>query len=140
VLVRILIEDSGVAGGDEQPKRPGMDDMPPTLIYSTLTINVNDVNDPPLFNIPRPTQAPLEDASVSAPGFLNLIFPGKSTTDDELGLVAGIDPQSVSFQVTALDPTRFTGDRSRRNLDLHPQHRCQRVELVADLGRSHRDR
>lgn len=108
VLVRILIEDSGVAGGNEQPKRPGMDDMPPTLIYSTLTINVNDVNDPPLFNIPRPTQTPLEDASVSAPGFLNLIFPGKSTTDDELGLVAGIDPQSVSFQVTALDPTRFT--------------------------------
>jgi VCBS repeat-containing protein len=87
-----------------------MDDMPPTLIYSTLTINVNDVNDPPLFNIPRPTQTPLEDASVSAPGFLNLIFPGKSTTDDELGLVAGIDPQSVSFQVTALDPTRFTVD------------------------------
>ena len=108
VLVRILIEDSGVAGGDEQPKRPGMDDMPPTLIYSTLTINVNDVNDPPLFNIPRPTQAPLEDASVSAPGFLNLIFPGKSTTDDELGLVAGIPAQTVRFQVTALDSTRFT--------------------------------
>ncbi|MCY3007182.1 MAG: Ig-like domain-containing protein [Planctomycetota bacterium] len=108
VLVRILIEDSGVAGGDEQPKRPGMDDMPPTLIYSTLTINVNDVNDPPLFNIPRPNQTPLEDASVSAPGFLNLIFPGKSTTDDELGLVSGLPAQTVRFQVTALDPTRFT--------------------------------
>ncbi|MCE2810228.1 MAG: Ig-like domain-containing protein, partial [Planctomycetaceae bacterium] len=108
VLVRILIEDSGVAGGDEQPKRPGMDDTPPTLIYSTLTININDVNDPPLFNIPRPTQTPLEDASVSAPGFLNLIFPGKSTTDDELGLVNGLPAQTVRFQVTALDPTRFT--------------------------------
>lgn len=108
VLVRILIEDSGVAGGDESPKRPGMDDTPPTLIYSTLTININDVNDPPLFNIPRPTQTPLEDASVSAPGFLNLIFPGKSTTDDELGLVNGIPAQTVRFQVTALDPTRFT--------------------------------
>ncbi|MFM8263586.1 MAG: cadherin-like domain-containing protein, partial [Pirellula sp.] len=108
VLVRILIEDSGVAGGDEQPKRPGMDDTPATLIYSTLTININDVNDPPLFNIPRPTQTPLEDASVSAPGFLNLIFPGKSTTDDELGLVTGLPAQTVRFQVTALDPTRFT--------------------------------
>jgi VCBS repeat-containing protein len=67
VLIRILIEDSGVAGGDEQPKRPGMDDTPPTLIYSTLTININDVNDPPLFNIPRPTQTPLEDATQASP-------------------------------------------------------------------------
>jgi VCBS repeat-containing protein len=108
VLVRILIEDSGVAGGDDLPKRPGQDDVPPTLIYSTLTITLRDVNDPPLFNIPRPTQTPLEDASVSAPGFLNLVFPGKSTTDDELGNVAGIPAQSVSFEVRALDPTRFT--------------------------------
>ena len=108
VLVRILIQDSGVAGGDENPKSPGQDDTPPTFIYSTLTININDVNDAPLFNIPRPTQTPLEDATVSAAGFLNLIFPGKSTTDDELGLVSGIPAQTVSFQVTALDPTRFT--------------------------------
>ena len=108
VLVRILIEDSGVAGGDDLPKRPGQDDVPPTLIYSTLTITIRDVNDPPLFNIPRVEQAPLEDATVSTAGFLNLIFPGKGTTDDELGLVNGIPAQTVSFQVTALDATRFT--------------------------------
>jgi VCBS repeat-containing protein len=105
VLVRILIEDSGIAGGDDLPKRPGQDDTPPTLIYSTLTITIRDVNDPPLFNIPRLEQTPLEDATVSTTNFLNLIAPGKLTTEDELGNVAGIPAQTVSFQVTALDPT-----------------------------------
>jgi len=108
VLVKVLIQDSGVAGGDDAPKSPGQDDTPPTLIYSTLTININDVNDAPVFNIPRPVQTPLEDASVVAPGFLNLIFPAKSTALDELGSVPGVPGQTVDFLVRALDPTRFT--------------------------------
>lgn len=108
VLVKVLIQDSGVAGGDDAPKSPGQDDTPPTLVYSTLTININDVNDAPVFNIPRPVQTPLEDASVVAPDFLNLIFPAKSTALDELGSVPGVPGQTVDFLVRALDPTRFT--------------------------------
>jgi VCBS repeat-containing protein len=111
ILVRILIQDSGVAGGDELPKSPGADDMPPTLTYSTLTINIQDVNDRPQFTIPTPVNVPLEDASVTEPNFLTLIDPSPLTALDELGpttATPSLQRQSIQFLVRALDPTRFT--------------------------------
>ena len=112
VLVRVLIQDSGVAGGDAAPKNPGDDDVPFTGVrYSTLTINIGDVNDRPQFTIPTPVETPLEDATVSKAGFLTDIAPSASTALDELGptvATPSLVRQNVVFLVRALDPTRFT--------------------------------
>lgn len=113
VLVRILIEDFGVAGGDETPKSPGDDDTVPTKIYSTITINIEDVNDRPQFTIPTTTDVPLEDASVTQPNFLTLIDPSELTALDELGPTTAMPSlvrQTVEFDVRALDPSRFTAN------------------------------
>jgi VCBS repeat-containing protein len=111
VLVRILIQDGGVAGGDDLPKSPGADDAGGVLVYSTLTINLTEVNDRPQFTIPTTTNVPLEDASVSEANFLTLIDPSELTALDELGqapATPALPRQSIEFLVRALDPSRFT--------------------------------
>ncbi|MFN7733663.1 MAG: tandem-95 repeat protein [Pirellula sp.] len=113
VLVRILIQDFGVAGGDESPKSPGDDNAPPAKIYSTITINLLDVNDRPQFTIPTTTDVPLEDTSVTQPNFLTLIDPSELTAADELGptpATPSLVRQTVEFDVRALDITRFTAN------------------------------
>jgi VCBS repeat-containing protein len=111
VLVRVLIQDSGVAGGDAEPKSPGQDDVPPVIRFSTLTIKIGDVNDRPQFTMPNSVETPLEDASAIVTGFLTDIAPSPSTALDELGPTSATPSlvrQGVEFLVRALDPTRFT--------------------------------
>lgn len=100
VLVRLTIQDAGVAGGDANPLTD----------ESTLTINLTAVNDAPIFNMPSVTAAFVEDpnadplAPVVVPNFASDILPGPSSATDE-GPTG--EDQQVSFRVTALDPNLF---------------------------------
>jgi hypothetical protein len=104
ILVRVVAVDNGPAAGD----RPGIPDVNRS-IEQTFTILVQDVNDAPGFSIPNPTIAIQEDLENSPlPGFLTNIVAGPPSATDELGLNPPTPGQTVSFNVRALDPTRFT--------------------------------
>ncbi|MCA9182986.1 MAG: hypothetical protein KDA51_16100, partial [Planctomycetales bacterium] len=97
VLIAVTIKDDGTAG------------LPAGLTAtSTLTLNITPVNDSPLFTLPA-TDSPLEDAGVvTVANFLTGRSPGPILATDE-GSGPAISPanQTVSYRVTALDPSLF---------------------------------
>ncbi|MEZ6150590.1 MAG: Ig-like domain-containing protein [Pirellulaceae bacterium] len=97
VLIAVTIKDDGTAG------------LPAGLTAtSTLTLNITPVNDSPLFTLPA-TDSPLEDAGVvTVANFLTGRSPGPTLATDE-GSGPAISPanQTVSYRVTALDPSLF---------------------------------
>lgn len=99
VLVRLTIRDGGDAGAD----------VLPLTSVSTLTINLIEVNDAPIFTIPQLTQTVSEDPGPrTVTGFATNIAPGPTLALDERGLIVNTAGQSVSFVVRPIDPTRFT--------------------------------
>jgi hypothetical protein len=99
ILVEVIAQDDGPATGS----RPGIPDVHRSA-PQTFTIRVQDVNDAPEFNVPNSTITINEDLENSPlSGFLAGIQPGPSSAVDELA------PQTVSFTVSAVDPTRFNG-------------------------------
>ncbi len=93
VLVRLTIRDGGVAGGDANP----LEDS------NTLTINLTQVNDAPIFTLPTSTSTIEDSGDVTVAGFVTGILPGNVTSTDEVT----VDNQVVSFRVRAFNPTLF---------------------------------
>ncbi|MFM7932189.1 MAG: hypothetical protein ACKO9Q_31120, partial [Pirellula sp.] len=99
----ILVEVIAVDNGPQSGSRPGIPDVHRSA-PQTFTISVQDVNDAPQFNVPNSTITIDEDRENSPlSGFLTGILPGPATAADELA------SQTVTFTVTAVDPTRFNG-------------------------------
>lgn len=98
VLVELTIRDSGTAGADEMPLEH----------TSTLTINIEAVNDAPEFTIPQTTGTEEDSGLVSVDGFVSELRPGPvQATDEGTGPANNFEDQQVSFTVRALDPSQF---------------------------------
>ncbi len=93
VLARLTIRDGGEAGGDANPLES----------TNTLTININFINDAPVYTMPTVLVSPEDGGSISIPNFLTGILPGPALGTDEVT----IDNQVVSFQVRAMNPSLF---------------------------------
>lgn len=105
ILVKVTAVDSGNAPGS----RPGIPDVNSSAT-TTITLLVTDVNDAPSFTIPNPLIQIQEDLVVSPlNGFVTDIVAGPPTATDELGLNPPTAGQTVTFDVKAVDPTRFNG-------------------------------
>lgn len=98
VLVELTIRDSGTAGADEMPLEH----------TSTLTINIEAVNDAPEFSIPTTTGTEEDAGLVTVDGFVSELRPGPTqATDEATGPANSFEDQQVSFSVRALDPAQF---------------------------------
>ncbi|MEI7460219.1 MAG: Ig-like domain-containing protein [Pirellula sp.] len=103
VFILLEIQDNGMSGF------PTFSD--PKSSFSTLTVNINPVNDRPLFTLPITNIGLLEDpipADQVYSNFVTGIAPGPTGADDELGNVPGVTAQGLKFLVRALNPASFT--------------------------------
>ncbi len=92
-LIRITIEDGGVAGGTANP----------LTSQSTLTVNITPVNDRPVVVVPTTTNT-VEDAGlVTVNGFVISSVPGPANAFDEAnapGTALTFENQQITYNVT----------------------------------------
>ena len=103
VFILLEIQDNGMSGF------PTSSD--PKSSFSTLTVNINPVNDRPLFTLPVTNIGLLEDPTPADQVYTNFvteIAAGPTGADDELGNVPGVTGQGLRFLVRALNPASFT--------------------------------
>lgn len=97
-VVVTVIDNGGVANG-------GVD-----RTTGTFTINVTERNDAPVFDMPTATSAFDEDPSdpvVTVPNFVSNVLPGPNPAGAGAINDEGAAAQTVTFRVTALDPSLF---------------------------------